>query len=347
MKFRNYCADKISIILLNAGGMLVLSEYLSMVGNTASTIILIDVLWFVILCSCFFVGWYTRNKYFTELKKRVSALSQPWLISEVLPVSFHLEDREYQKVIRNIGAIAIEHIHKREDEQKEYEEFIENWIHEVKTPITLLYLMINNNIKDVSIKREIVMELKRIENDVESALYYARLGTAYKDYLIQKMSLDAVIKDAVSNNRVLLMSNRFAVMVCCPEHIFIYSDRKWILFMLNQVIINAVKYSKKENAKINIEVIEKDTTTELSIKDNGIGICAEDLTRIFEKGYTGKNGHNNMHSTGIGLYLVERMCEKLDVAVKVDSVEDVYTTISFSFKNKTYFHENLSKLQDL
>ncbi len=344
MRFRDYCADKIILILLNIGGMLALSEYLSMVRNAASTIILIDILWFIILCSCFFVDWYTRNKYFTELKKRVSALSQPWLISEVLPVSFHLEDREYQKVIRNIGATAIEQIHKMEDEQKEYEEYIENWIHEVKTPITLLYLIINNNIQDVSIKKEIIMELKRVENDVESALYYARLGTTYKDYLIQKVSLSSVLKDAINNNRVLLMSNRFAIKFLCPEHIVIYSDRKWILFMLNQVLINAVKYSRKENAKIDIEVIEKDTTVELLIKDNGIGICAEDLTRIFEKGYTGKNGHNNMNSTGIGLYLVEKMCEKLDVVVKADSIENEYTTIAFSFKKKTYFHENLSKL---
>lgn len=344
MKFRDYCADKISLILLNAGGMLALSEYLSMVRNAASTIILINVLWFIILCSCLFVGWYTRNKYFAELKERVSTLSQPWLISEVLPVSFHLEDREYQKVIRHIGATAIEQIHKMEDEQREYEEYIENWIHEVKTPITLLYLIINNSIQDINVKKEIIMELKRVENDVESALYYARLGTGYKDYLIQKISLESVIKDAINNNRVLLMSNQFAINLLCPEYTVIYSDRKWILFMINQVIINAVKYSRKEHAKISIEVIDNDSTIELLIKDNGIGICAEDLTRIFEKGYTGKNGHNNVKSTGIGLYLVEKMCEKLDVVVKADSVENEYTTISFSFKKRIYFHENLSKL---
>lgn len=344
MKFKDYCADKIILILLNVSGMLALSEYLSMVRNVASTIILIDILWFIILCSCLLVGWYTRNTYFTELKKRVSALSQPWLISEVLPVSFHLEDKEYQKVIRNIGATAIEQIHKMEDEQKEYEEYIEKWIHEVKTPITLLYLMINNNIQDINIKKEIIMELKRIENDVEIALYYARLGTAYKDYLIQRISLGSVIKDSINNNRVLLRSKQIAINFLCPEHIMIYSDRKWSLFMINQVIINAVKYSKTENAKIDIEVTENDSTIELVIKDNGIGICPEDLTRIFEKGYTGKNGHNNANSTGIGLYLVARMCEKLDVLVKADSVENEYTAISFSFKKRTYFRENLSKL---
>lgn len=344
MKFKDYCADKIILILLNVIGMLALSEYLSMVGNTASTIILIGILWFIILCICLLIGWHTRNKYFKELKKRVGTLSQPWLISEVLPVSFHLEDREYQKVIRSVGAAAIEQIHKMEDEQKEYEEYIENWIHEVKTPITLLYLMINNNIQDVRIKKEIIMELKRIENDVESALYYARLGTAYKDYLIQEISLGSVIKDSINNNRVLLRSKQIAIDFVCPENIMVYSDRKWILFVINQVIINAVKYSKVENAKINIEVIEDDWAVELFIKDNGIGICPEDLERIFDKGYTGKNGHDNANSTGIGLYLVAKMCEKLDVSVKADSIENEYTTISFTFKKRKYFYENLSKL---
>ena len=337
MTFRNYCTDKIILMLLNIVGMLILSEYLSIVGNVASTIILIDVLWILTLFSCFLVGWFNRNRYFTELRKRVKALNQPWLVSEVLPVSFRLEDMEYQKIIRHVGATAIEQIHKIEDEQKEYEEYIENWIHEVKTPITLLYLLINNNISDESIKKEIIVELKRIENDVESALYYARLGTAYKDYIVQKIALNTVIKDVITNNRILLMSNGFTIDFLCSEHVTIYSDRKWIMFILNQIIINAAKYSRKENARIKLNVIEKDTVVELRIEDNGIGICAEDLPRIFEKGFTGKNGHIAAKSTGIGLYLVKKMCQKLDIEIIADSVENEYTAIILYFKKKIFF----------
>ena len=339
MRFSDYCMDKIIFILLNIIGMLCISEYLSMAGNTASTIILIDILWFIILCSCITVCWYRRNKYFLELNNRVNVLEQPWLVSEVMPVSFSLEDKEYQKVIHNIGAAVIGEIHRIEDGQKEYEEYIENWIHEVKTPITFLYLLINNNINDEFIKKEIVMELKRIENDVESALYYARLGTAYKDYLVQKVKLNAVITDVISSNRILLMNNKIQVGFICDKDIVIYSDCKWIKFMLNQVLVNSVKYSPKKNARINIKIIEKDTTVQLSIEDNGIGICKEDLPRIFEKGFTGRNGHIVSKSTGIGLYLVKKMAEKLDIEVIADSVENKYTIIIFCFKKKIFFKE--------
>ncbi len=337
MRFRDYCADKIILIVLNVIGALFLSEYLNMVGNTLGTIILIDVLWTIILFSCFFIGWYLRKRYFTELRERVATLNQPWLISEVFPVSFRLEDKEYQKIIHIIGAEAIEQIHQIEDEQKEYEEYIENWIHEVKTPITLLYLMANNSNIESSVKKDITVELKRIENDVESALYYARLGTAYNDYLIQEISLKAVILDAINHNRMLLMDNRFAIDFQCSDEITIYSDRKWILFMLNQVIINAVKYSDKEFPQIKFGIEVKETVIELQIRDNGMGICDEDIQRIFEKGFTGKNGHNNVKSTGIGLYLVKKMCEKLDVDISAKSVETKCTTMIFSFKRNIYF----------
>ena len=122
MKFSDYCMDKIIFILLNIVGMLCISEYLSMTGNTTSTIILIDILWFIILYSCIITNWYRRNKYFLELNNQVNALKQPWLVSEIMPASFRIEDNEYQKVIHNIGATVIEEIHRIEDEQKEYEE---------------------------------------------------------------------------------------------------------------------------------------------------------------------------------------------------------------------------------
>ncbi len=344
MKFSDYCMDKIIFILLNIVGMLCISEYLSMTGNTTSTIILIDILWFIILYSCIITNWYRRNKYFLELNNQVNALKQPWLVSEIMPASFRIEDNEYQKVIHNIGATVIEEIHRIEDEQKEYEEYIENWIHEVKTPITFLYLLINNNISDEFVKKEIIMELKRIENDVESALYYARLGTAYKDYLVQRVKLNNVIIDVINSNRILLINNNIQVGFICDKDIVIYSDCKWIMFMLNQVLVNSVKYSPKKNARINIKITEKDTTIELSIEDNGIGICKEDLPRIFEKGFTGRNGHATSKSTGIGLYLVKKMSEKLDIEVMADSIENKYTIIIFSFKKKIFFHRNLSKL---
>lgn len=343
MKPGNYFKDKIIIIILNITGMLFLAEYLGMAGNAASTIILIIILWVIVLVVYFIVSWYRCNKYFTELKERTGALEQLWLAAEVLPVSLNSCDREYQEIIRRIGAAAASQINKIEDGQKEYREYIENWVHEIKTPITFLYLLIGNNTIEEPVRKEIILELKRIENDVESALYYARLGTAYNDYLTRQVFLRKLLIEAVKNNRVLLTNRKINVKLICDENISVYSDGKWILFIINQIIINSVKYSKEENAGLVLEVTERQDKVMLSIKDNGTGICAEDLPRIFEKGYTGKNGHNNKKSTGIGLYLVKKMCERLDIEITAKSDGRDYTVMVLCFKKKLYF-QSLTKL---
>lgn len=338
MKISEYLKDKIIIILVNVMGIFALSEYLIIIGNAVPEVILIGIVWIIILVIYFVSGWYNRNKYFTELKRQAMDLEKPWLLPEILPFSFNACDTKYQELMRYIGKAALSQVNKTEDGQREYKEYIENWVHEIKTPITLLYLLIENNDIKEPLKKEIILELKRIENNVESALYYARLGTAYNDYLVKKVFLKEVITEAVKNNKVLLISSKIKVDIICDEDIVVYSDGKWILFILNQIIINSVKYSRENKPETSFIVTEGKHNVRLQVKDNGTGICAEDLPRIFEKGYTGKNGHNNTKSTGIGLYLVKEMCKKLDIEITASSDGKEYTDIVLLFKKKIFFN---------
>ena len=154
-------------------------------------------------------------------------MEHPWLIAELLPVSYRAEDKLYQELLRLVGSSAIEQIHKIEDEGREYEEYIEEWIHEVKAPITSMQLMIENRVGDNPVlKKGLNIELGKIKNDVERALYYARSEQVYKDYLIQKLNLHRILVRAINRNRTIIMNSCVGIEFECEDDIYIYGGRK-------------------------------------------------------------------------------------------------------------------------
>lgn len=155
-----------------------------------------------------------------------------------------------------------------EDEQKEYEDYIEQWIHEVKTPITSIHLMLENRIQNnLELKRDLNIELSRIENDIDRALYYARSEQIYKDYLIQKLNIWKVLSRAVNKNRTVVMNSSVAVELKCDKDIYVYGDEKWLVFMITQVLLNAIKYKKEKDAKIIMSVKRENGKILLKILD--------------------------------------------------------------------------------
>ncbi len=331
MRLRDHYKDRVTKILGALVVLAILSGFLYIVGNTFATIFLMDGTVIGIWMIEDLIGWHRRKRYFKMIWERVEDIEQPWLIAELLPVSYRAEDRAYQGLLRMAGSSAIERIREIEDREREYQEYIEEWIHEVKAPITSIRLIIENQIKnDPVLKRDFDMELGRIENDVERALYYARSGQVYKDYLIQKLELHRVLVKAIDKNRTMIMNSSVSVHVECADDLYIYGDEKWLLFIISQILLNSVKYRCKENAKIILSCTDKEKRIILKIWDNGTGIKEEELPRIFEKGFTGSNGRKNERSTGIGLYLVKKLCEKLDIEVWAGSIYRRSTSIYLS-----------------
>lgn len=337
MSFFEYMKDKIMIILLNISCLLTLSIYLLLIGNNFDSVLLIGIVWILILSTYFLSEFTRRNRYFKKLNNILNNLEKKYLLAEVMKPTFRLEDKIYREIIRKSNKSVIEKINQLEDEQKDYKEYIESWIHEVKIPITSMDLICNNNKNDVM--RKMSSELIRVENYVEMALFYARSEEVYKDYFIKEISLKKVVLETIGKNKEYLIGNSMSISIDLDDST-IFSDEKWLFFIINQVLINAVKYKSSETGSINISSGKIKNGVSLIIEDNGIGIKESEIGRIFNKGFTGTNGRNIAKSTGIGLYLCKKLCNKLGLEIKAESKENEYTKIIIIFPKGNY----LSKL---
>ena len=220
--------------------------------------------------------------------------------------------------------------------QEEYKEYIEIWIHEIKLPIATSKLIIENNKSDVT--RNIDDELNKIEDYVEQALFYARSNTVEKDYIIRKVNLKDIVNGVIKKNKNVLISEKIKVDIYDIEK-EVYIDSKWIAFILNQIIANSIKYSRNEERMIDISAKDLKDCVTLCIKDNGIGIRSEEIARVFEKGFTGTNGRiNGKKSTGIGLYLCKKLCDKLGVGISLVSNENDGTEVKLVFPKGSYIN---------
>lgn len=157
-------------------------------------------------------------------------------------------------------------------------------------------------------------------------LFYARLDQVSNDFMIRKVNLEEIIKNVLVKNKKIMIRNNMQVETENTE-VSAYTDEKWLEFILNQIIINAIQYRKEKNPKIIIALKENKESVQLSIKDNGIGIKKSEIDRVFDKGFTGTNGRNQKKSTGIGLYLCKRLCEELGMTIEAKSVEKECTDI--------------------
>lgn len=282
------------------------------------------------------IEYYGRNKFFKKIDNTLDELDKKYLISELMDDSYRLEDKKYKNIIRRSNKSVIERINQLEDEQKEYKDYIESWVHEIKLPITTMELICENNKNEIT--RKLQAELSRIDNFVEIILYYARLDNVYKDYIIKEIDLSEVVYETISKNKTYFIQNKMMMDVNCAHTVF--SDKKWLMFIINQILINSTKYKREPVGKISIYTEAVKDGVRLYIEDNGIGIEKSEINRIFDKGFTGTNGRQNKKSTGIGLYLCKKLCMKLGIEIYAESEINKYTRIILLFPKDDY----LSKL---
>ena len=335
MKFWDYCKDRAGVLLANAAGLLVLSVYLLLLNTAGAAVFLIDVVWVSVLAVWLPVRWYFRRRYFQEIFDTLEELDQRYLIAEVMRPSYGLEDRLYWEILRKSNKSVIEKIREIENSQREYKEYIESWIHEVKTPITAAHLVCGNH-KDES-ARKIMAELDEIENEVEKVLYYARMERVDRDYLIRPVSLRGVVLSAVRGEKRHLIRCGMQVELDIDEEMSVSTDEKWVEFILKQIFSNSMKYRRETGAKIRIRAEEGPMQKSLVIEDNGWGIPEDEIGRIFDKGFTGSNGRTEgSHATGMGLYLCSRLCRKLGLGISCESEKGKYTRMILTFPDSDH-----------
>lgn len=220
----------------------------------------------------------------------------------------------------------------------EHRAYVETWVHEVKTPLAAADLIVENA-ADPAL-RPLARELARIDGYVEQALFYARATTVDRDYLVRSCELRPLVTNAVKSRAHALIGAGMAVEMEGLDRT-IFADPKWMGFVLGQLIDNAIKYRRdcgqgqdQPRLLFKATALDEGQASErvtLTVRDNGCGISAADIGRIFDKGFTGENGRTHARSTGIGLYLVQQLCQKMGLGVQASSVLGAWTAIDITF----------------
>ena len=339
MKFSNYLKDKIIYISLLIFGI-ISSEILLLSAKINIIIrIYVGIAPIILYLIAFLVEYYKKRKYYEQTKEKLEELDQKYLLPEVIDNANFSEGKILKEIIQETEKSMLEHVNEYKHIQEEYKEYIELWIHEIKIPIATSKMIIENNKSNVT--ESINEEIDKIENYIEQALFYARSNAVEKDYYIKKVNLKEIVNGSILKNKRDLLQNKINLKIHDIET-NVYTDSKWCIFILNQLIQNSIKYSKNENKEIEIFSKEKKDKVILYIKDNGIGIKKGEITRVFEKGFTGENGRiNGKKSTGIGLYLSKKLCGKLGLGIELNSEENVGTEIRIIFPKSSFVNINI------
>ena len=333
MTIKSYLKSKSGTIALNIIDLIVLSIFLLSIGNEFKVIMVIVLSWIITLLIYYFISYRKRKNYFQLIEKSILNIDKKYLLSEVLEVPPFLEAEPYYYILKKSSKSMREEINKEKSKLKNYKEYIEQWIHEVKTPISLIKLIEENNRTTKS--SAILMQLEEIDRYVEQALFYARSEDVNKDYLVKEISLQSCVNSVITRNKQGFILNNIDIEI---ENIDtdVYCDSKWLEFILHQIIVNSIKYRNNINPKVKIYLQEIKNGTKLIIEDNGIGIPKNEIDRVFEKGFTGNLGRINSKSTGIGLYLCKKLCDKLGILIGIESEIDTYTKVSIIFPRGSF-----------
>ena len=328
MSYKEYLKGNIGIILFNILSLIVLSVFLFCVGNKFKSILVIYIAWTGVLLIYLVIAYKKRKYHFDFVEKCICNIDKKYLISEVLEVPPFIDAEPYYYLLKKSSKSMREEINKEKLILKDYKEYIEQWIHEVKTPISLIKLIEENNRTTKS--SAILMQLEEIDRYVEQALFYARSEDVEKDYLVKDVSLQSCVNNVITRNKQGFIINNIDIEIEDVDK-SVYCDSKWLEFIFNQIIVNSIKYRNKINPKVKIYSQSIKNGTQLIIEDNGIGIPSDELERVFEKGFTGNIGRLNSKSTGIGLYLCRKLCDKLGLAIDIQSEINGYTKVIITF----------------
>lgn len=328
MKLRDYLNDKYSFLGINFILALITIGIMLYIKINPTVIALMLAIWFLPLLSFMLIDYFKYQKYFNTIKSLLDSLDRVYLLPEIMEKQNFFIGDEINKILKILSRDMHENINHYKDIEKEYREYLDTWVHEIKTPIASSKLIIENNLNETT--RKIDSEISKIESYVEQVLYYSKSENISKDYVIRKLNLKDIIVKVVKGNSRDFIHKNIKIDLDSIDN-YVYTDSKWIEFILNQIITNSIKYIESDKGKIKIRTKQQLNSVILTIKDNGIGISEKDIHRVFEKGFTGENGRLYGKSTGIGLYLCNNLANKLGLKLTLSSKKDLGTKVTIIF----------------
>ncbi len=337
MPFINYLQDQIRLIILwisfivLTGFILWLTPEVHFNLSSLSYIFLIGLVLLIFYLS---FDYNKKKSWWQQLEiDGEQAVDTPTL--NAASTQEELIYQEYFNEINREHFLLLNQVKQQTEEQKDY---IDSWVHEIKIPLASLNLIAESLEDDISEKRsnQLRSNLKRMDDYVEQVLYYSRLDSFSKDYLINSHSLKKLVQLTVKQSADYFIQNNLRLTLVGDDY-SVLTDEKWLQFILNQLINNAIKYTP-HGGEITLTFSKNERGIWLTISDNGIGIPNEDLQRIFDKGFTGKNGRNEeAKSTGLGLYLAKSLAEKLGHHLYVESYVGKGTSFKLLFPHLSYY----------
>lgn len=335
MKFTDYLFDRMftAVCYLVMGllitGLLWLIELPTIFIAFPAAILLIG------LGTSLFWDFQRRSRYYNQLLKLLERLDEKTLLTEIAERPYFLDGQIIFNILRQNNKYQNDKIAEIQCQNREYRDFLDTWVHEIKTPITSARLIVENEKNFITLK--IDDELRKIDHFVELALYYARSSDIEKDFKVEKTSAKELVSLALKTySKTMIQAGgqismkQLDVPMC--------ADRKSCAFIIGQIISNAIKYRQANFVLHFFTQIERNRIC-LIVQDNGIGIAAADLPRVFEKGFTGENGRQFPKSTGIGLYLCKRLCDKMNMELSISSILGIGTTLTIYFPTESLLRE--------
>jgi len=329
MKFVTFLEEKISFILFQIILIAITSGILYLTNIPFYYIVITIILLMVLVIMYLFIDYILLLKKYQKIVSLVDNLEEKYLIAEMIHQPLNLENKAYYYALKQASKSMFDKISLLEHEFLDYQEYIESFVHEIKTPIAALSLTFDNN-REYTLKNEI----DKINELTEQILFYARSNSTEKDYFVKEVNLEDIIHSVILKYRHCILDKKIKLNIHDLE-IIIFTDEKWIVFIVSQIIQNCIKYLDKQDKNIEIFSQSNKNNIVLTIKDNGCGIKESDLTRVFEKGFTGSD-RTKSKSTGMGLYLAKKIGDNLGLKIDITSEYSKGTTVKIVIPKSKY-----------
>lgn len=327
MTLWEFLSDRLDRILIQAVCAAVAAFFLRATGTQSGVLAVLLLALLLVFAGVQLADFLRQRARLRELASILEGLDQKYLFAECVPPARGLYEGRLLDLTRRAGRSMTGAVSDARAAQREYREYVEGWVHEIKTPITAARLICQK--LDGDTRRRLICELDQVQAHVERALFYARAESPERDCVIRQTQLSQLVAQAVGEHRALLIQSGVRVetegLDCA-----VCTDGKWAAFILGQLLQNAARYRGPEPV-VTISARPLGRQVQLTVADNGLGIPAQELPRVFDRGFTGSNGRARGGSTGIGLYLCKKLAVFLELGLEISSEEGRGTTVTLTF----------------
>ena len=328
VSFFTFLEEKITEILFQLFFLALVAFLLIFYSVDMMFVFLLAILFISIQCLFQWCMYRKQRKASKHIIDLVDSLEEGYYIAEIIPEPKELQNEAYYYALKRACKSMNDEISKITEEKQDYQEYVESFAHEIKIPIGALSLTFDNT-KNYTLKKE----TDKIFQLVEQMLYYARSENTEKDYFVKQLNLEDVMHNVILKFRHQLMDIKAIVNIHDMDST-VYTDEKWLTFILSQIVQNSVKYFNKQENRLTISSQDNGKQVLLMIEDNGCGINPSELSRVYEKGFTGSN-RKKANATGMGLYLSKKLCDRLGLKLEIASKENEYTKVTLVFPKGT------------